>query len=132
LLAPSRSNCLPLRRNSARLRLKPGAPWSFQIIEHRSTLSVEEMVAIIGTVMTDPDPVMREAALSAIVSRTSIRDTSIDQNVQNGQQQSAALMKGLRAQVEDALVDPAERVRLRAIGALVATDDSRLRTAALR
>jgi hypothetical protein len=45
-------------------------------------------VAIIGTVMTDPDPVMREAALSAIVSRTSIRDTSIDQNVQNGQQHS--------------------------------------------
>src|SRR5262245_59791006 len=74
-----------------------------EIIEHRSTLPVEEMVAIIVIVLTDPDPVMREAALSAIVSRTSVQDTSIDLKAQNGHQQGAALMKGLRPQVEDVI-----------------------------
>lgn len=94
-----------------------------EITLHRSSLTSERMVAIIGAALNDPNPVMRGQALSTIVARAGGPWIARGDARVSAWERDHGPLQTLRPAILAALMtDPDTRVREAAVGALASLD----------
>src|SRR5262245_48206802 len=76
-----------------------------QIIEHKSNLPSPEIANIIGAALSDADPVFRESALAAVVSRAAAPQIVSNDATRSNWRRDQSEIQRLRVQVTDALGD---------------------------
>jgi hypothetical protein len=93
-----------------------------QIILHERSGTPQELASIIGAGLGDDDARIRQGALAAVTSRASGPHVLKSDVAARQWQTDRNSIQALRAQVQQAVEDPVESVRLEAVSAMAALD----------
>jgi HEAT repeat protein len=92
------------------------------IITHQSTMPPSDFAALLDEDLNDGEPVVRQAALDAVISHAAGPRFSTDQRARDEWQNERSALQSLRARVILLLGDPVAKVRDQAIRALASLD----------
>ena len=92
------------------------------IIRHTSPLGPDNMASVINAALRDQEPLIREAALAAIVSRAYAPRIATGSAALQDWYRDSPRIQELRSAVRALLNDPSERVRRQSIGAIASLD----------